>query len=106
MDAFLASLGIKKAALVAGFVGGLISLRFFDGLTSSQKFATAVSGAASANYLTDPTIAHFALTVGYEGGIGFAIGLFGMSVAAALVRLVKDTDWAGVLKGRFGGREG
>lgn len=103
-ESFLAGLGIKKAALIAGIIGGWLSLRFFEGLTRSGKWMTVVGGAAAANYLTAPIIAYFNLGPGsYEGGVGFAVGLFGMSLAAALIQFLRD-DLPAIIRGRFGGR--
>lgn len=97
-DTVLAVLGLKKTALIAGVVGGVVSLRFFDNLTTGGKLTTALCGAAAANFLTGPAIAFFQLPPpDYEGGIGFAIGLFSMSLAAATMKAIKDVDLTKVL---------
>lgn len=95
MEVVTALLAIKWKALIAGTIGAVLSLRFFDGLNMQDKFTTAAGGAASANYLTEPAMQFFGLTPAtFEGGLGFIIGLFGMSIAAAVVRTIRDTNWA------------
>jgi len=96
MNEFLIGLGIKKVALVAGLIGGVVSLRFFEGLTFSGKLATATGGAAIANFVTDPAMLYFNLPNGYEGGIGFLFGLFGMSVGAAVIKTIKTNGLIGI----------
>lgn len=103
IESLLTAFGIKKAALVAGIVGGWLSLRFFENLTPGGKWVTVIGGAAAANYLTVPVMAWFRLAPGdYEAGIGFAIGLFGMSIAAAAIKFVRE-DLVAIVKGRIGG---
>ncbi|MHB0965557.1 MAG: hypothetical protein ACYC36_03795 [Bellilinea sp.] len=104
IDSLLIALGIKKLSVViAGFLGGIVSLRFFDGLQLYEKCGVATTGALAANYLTPGIIAYFdMLASSYEGGIGFMIGLFGMSVTSAIFNILKTTDWAGIIKGRLG----
>jgi len=106
LDSFFVALGLKKVALVAGFIGGIISLRFFEGLTAGGKVITASSGAAAANFLTPMTLAWFQLQPeSYEGGIGFCLGLFSMSLAAAVIKWLRETSWQDVL-GLFGRKGG
>lgn len=103
IEALLSALGIKKGALLAGIIGGWLSLRFFEGLTTGGKWFTVVGGAASANYVTLPVMTFFHLAPGdYEAGVGFAIGLFGMSLAAAAIKFIRE-DLPLILKGRIGG---
>ena len=103
IEGLLSALGIKKAALIAGIIGGWLSLRFFEGLTTGGKWFTVIGGAASANYLTVPVMTFFHLARDdYEGGVGFAIGLFGMSLAAAAIKFIRD-DLTAIIKGRVGG---
>ena len=98
LDAFLAAIGIKLKALIAGAVGSFISLRFFDGLNVFEKWATFGGGALLAGYLTIPAITFMEIdNHNIEPGISLLIGLFGMSIAAAIIRVIKNTDWAALL---------
>ena len=103
IESLLTAFGIKKAALIAGIVGGWLSLRFFENLTAGGKWVTVIGGAAAANYLTLPIMSWFRLAAGdYEAGVGFAVGLFGMSIAAAAIKFVRE-DIVSIAKSRFGG---
>ena len=103
IETILSAFGIKKAALIAGIIGGWLSLRFFEGLTASGKWFTVAGGAAAANYLTQPLMAWFRLSPGdYEGGVGFAIGFFGMALAAAAITFIRE-DLVKIIRGRIGG---
>jgi len=93
----LAALGLKLATIVSGAVGSFISLRFFDGLTTAQKWTTFIGGWGLAAYLAAPLTAYFELRPALETGISLAVGLFGMSIAAAVIKVIRDTDWGGLV---------
>ena len=107
-DQILAAFGVKKIAALAGLIGGIVSLRFFaDAATMSfcSKLVIAASGAAIANYLTEGFMSYFSVKSGMEGAIGFLLGLFGMSVTAAIIKGIGETDWASLIKNRIGKRK-
>jgi len=104
IEAFFAVLGLKVQVVFAGAVGALISLRFFDGLATSERWFTFVSGWALASYLAGPLTAFFELTHStMETGISMLVGLFGMSLVAAVIKTIRETDWAGIVKRKTGG---
>ena len=91
IDSIAAALGIKT---IAGFIGGLLSLRFFDGLTFAGKLWTVSGGMAMAFFMTQPIMTYFEWRADkYEGGVGFIIGLFGMSIAAAGMKAITDIEF-------------
>jgi hypothetical protein len=99
--------GINKLSiLIAGFFGGVISLRFFEKLSTLEKCGIAIIGAVAANYLTPAVLAWFNLAAeSYENGIAFVIGLFGMSVTAAVITTLRNTNWGNLItnwRGRSG----
>lgn len=90
MDGIASALGMKA---VAGFLGGVVSLRFFEGLTLQGKFWTVGGGMVMAFFLTHPIMDYFKWNAEhYEGGVGFIVGLFGMSIAAAAIKVVTDSE--------------
>lgn len=114
IGAALAAAGIKVAVLVSSAVGGFLSLRFFEGeqlpdgtslpMPLKQKWFIAVSGAAMGVYLSGFTVEFFALTdkTGkIEVGLGLVIAVFGMSLASAVVRALKDLNLGGVIESWF-----
>lgn len=115
MEALLQLLGIKSLVTsIAGLVGGFLSLKFFEDLNIYGKISTVLGGWACANYGTPAVIEFYSLqSDGYHAGIAFAIGLFGMSIVAAVFQVIRKTDWGAVIHstplGRFikgGGNDG
>ena len=109
--AVLTAAGIKLAVLVSSVIGGFLSLRFFEGeqladgscrpLPTKQKWFIAASGAAMGVYLSGFAVEFFALTdkTGkIEVGLGLAIAVFGMSLASAIVRALKELNLGGVIE--------
>lgn len=102
IETILQGAGIKKLPFIAGFIGAVISLKYISGCEKSwQKMVMAFSGAFAANYCTELVMAWLETGKG-EAGIAFAIGLFGMSLAAALMDSIARLDLADVIKGRIG----
>ena len=54
-------------------------------------------GFAIALWGTLPFMDYFKLTAVYTGGVGFALGFFGQTIADA----VTGSDWAGIIKARL-----
>jgi len=99
LEAFLAAAGLKFKVVIAGAMGAFISLRFFDDLKTWERWTTFVGGWAIASWGSEG--AAYFLQVRQptlESGIALTLGLFGMAVAAAVMKLIKDTDWSGMLK--------
>lgn len=87
-----------KAVIVAGFIGGLISLSFIDGMGPKRRLVALLTGIAMAHYLT-PLIAFLANEDKYQETIGFLVGLFGMSICAAIFRAIQQSNlWAFILR--------
>lgn len=97
-NGLLAALGLKAVNVVAGAVTSFVSLRFFDGLTVWEKWTTFLGGWAIAAWGAAPVTEFFELKAKTEIGIALILGLFGMSLTAALVRMIKETNWTGLLK--------
>jgi len=70
-----------------------------------SRFIGFVSGFSIALYFTDPILDFFKLAPEtYAAPIGFALGYFGMSIAEALIKAIRDLDIAGIIKSKFGGQ--
>lgn len=93
-----------KMVVLAGLVGGLLSMRFVDGMNCRERLFAIISGMVLAHYLAPP-IAYLWAEGQYEETIGFLIGLFGMSICSAVFRSIRKADlWALVSK-RFSREE-
>ena len=105
-----AFLGVKYAALVAGFAGGVASLAFLRELDRTQMVLAVLSGSVCAGYLTPfalPIIARgagFEPTSEMENAAAFLVGLTAMNIVPGLIRLseIFRRDPAGALRGKDG----
>jgi hypothetical protein len=78
------------AKLAPAVVGAMVSLKYMQG-TYIERLAMAVGGAALSYYGTTP-VAVWSNAPGAEGLIGFAIGLFGMSIVAKCYEIISLID--------------
>lgn len=100
MDAS-APLGEAKAVIIAGLVGSFLSLSFMgEGISPKQQIFSVLTGGVLAFYLA-PFIAFLFHEDDFKAPIGFLVGLFGMSVCAAVFRAIKNSDLWGLIKKRF-----
>lgn len=85
-------LGVKVIWLVAGFAGGVVSLRYIEGLSTPQMFAAVLSGVACSAYLS-PIVFELArrqdiiLSERIEGSIAFLIGLTAINIVPGILKL-------------------
>lgn len=86
----------KASVITASVIGGIISLHFVDKMTPKQRVFSILSGTGMAYWLA-PLISHFYMVEAYTGGIGFLIGLFGMSVCSTVFVKIKDGKLFGLL---------
>lgn len=103
---FLTALGIKNiSVVVAGGVGGMLSLRNYVELTVRGKIAVIFSSIAIANYATHPVAEWFGgMALSHLEAIAAALGLFGLSLVSAILHLIKTTDWDTVSRFTGGGK--
>lgn len=91
INSFLAALGLKNGAVIGGFFGALISLKFIEDIghwSWWKKITTVLAGATVAAYSTPLTVEILELSSKAEGAIAFVGGLFGMSVAGAVIKSI------------------
>jgi len=81
-------IGTKISAIVAGFVGGVVSLAMIRDLTPKVAITTVIGGTACATYLTPLIIDYFQL-----GGsnlvhpLSFLTGICGMNIVAGVHKI-------------------
>lgn len=107
----LAALGLKLEIFVIGAVMAFVSLlKFGNGASYSEKCATFIGGASIAWWGSGPVTAYFQLKPPMDLGFAVVLALFGMPMAAAIImllkelataisRIIKETDWASILRG-------
>jgi hypothetical protein len=116
IDGVLAALGLSLKNIIAGAVTSFVSLRFFDGdrqpdgttrpLGWLQKWTTFLGGWALAAWGGPPLNAYLELKPGMEIGVVLVLGLFGMAVAAEVMKFIRDRGWESALRAWRGGQGG
>lgn len=81
-------LGVKALTALAGVVGGVVSLQYVKDLTVWRRVWAVIGGGAMAAYGAPIALAYMGAPAQLESGAGFFIGLFGMSAAGAIFRII------------------
>jgi len=76
--------------MLAGIAGAVISMAFIEG-SVKYKAALCMGGFAASHYLTPFAVKYFQLEE--SGGAAFVIGIFAMSLTAAVIRVLKGVDF-------------
>ena len=97
LDSIATAVGVKKGVVIAAFIGAALASLIGPKKDWRAKTLSFLVGFASAVYLTSPVLSYFDLKAGdYEGGIGFMLGLFGMSLADKALTLIGDITGASI----------
>lgn len=104
-----AAVGLKLSTVIAGAVGSFISMRFFEGLGLAERWSTVLCGWGLASFSAAPITGFFELKgAASETGIALFVGMFGMSIAAAVIRVIRETNWTelvtSILRRKGGGQ--
>lgn len=98
LDELLGAFGLTKAPFIAGFIGGVISLRFVKELQGTVGSLIAISGGAvTGGYVSPWIVDYWHLSASAVGALGFLIGMFGLSLASALYVVITTSDWKAML---------
>lgn len=87
--------------LFASFVGAVISLRFVRELNKWERFGAVFAGTMIAQY-SAPLASHVFGLEPYEASFGCLIGIFGLSLTAAIYNTIKSADIWGLIMARWG----
>ena len=98
----LAVVGIKLGNLCASAAGAFVSLRFFEGLNIYERWSTFLGGLLLGVYAAEPLVEFLTLKPIMEKGISLAVALFGMSLSAAVIKALRDTDWSAIIRFKTG----
>tara|TARA_R110000868_G_scaffold19561_1_gene84203 strand:- start:957 stop:1283 length:327 start_codon:yes stop_codon:yes gene_type:complete len=102
LEQIAAAVGIKKIVLIAGLAGAVISLRFVSEVnTWWSRITLVICGTAFASYATPALAEWLVASERVESGLAFAIGLFGMSLAGALLAAIKEAKLAEAISSWF-----
>jgi len=86
--------------LMAGIAGALVGLRFAPGMSWLERITNIGSGAACAGFIAPAAGELFNLSsIRMQAALAFALGMFGMSLAAAVMQGVRDLKLAEIISG-------
>ena len=89
--------------VISGAIGSFLSLMFHDDInTWKRKGLVIVSGTTFSVYVAPFTIDFFQIGLHQPTTIGFFCGLFGMSLAAAVIRAINAVDLGDLIKTGIG----
>ena len=80
-------LGIKFATLIAGAIGGVLSLHYIEDLTTLGRIMAVISGMAMAGYGTPALDSWLNMPNALENIVAFGLGLTTMNIIPGLLRL-------------------
>jgi len=78
--------GIKAGYLIAGFFGGVASLRFIQGLNTPQAVSAVFTGAVGANYGTPAILYYVSLPENLHFPLAFAVGLTALNTVPLIIK--------------------
>ena len=90
---------LVQGHIVAGLVGAIVGLRWAPGLTWWERCLNVAAGFSCAAYIT-PLAAHaFALVApSVQSGLGFLLGMLGLSLCNAAVTGIRDLQAAEIMR--------
>lgn len=97
LDSLATAIGVKKGVALAALIGALVATLIGPKREWRERAVTFVVGFSAAVYLTHPVVSYFELKAAdYEGGVGFMLGCFAMTIADKALMLIRDLDFAAV----------
>lgn len=98
LDKMLAAFGLKLINAVVGAAASFVALNFWSGLESrKERWSTFAGGWVLAAWGGTPLREWLEMKPSLEVGVVLVLGLFGMALAAELIKLIRNTDWKGLL---------
>ena len=100
---FLEKLIGTDKAIIAGFVGALVALKFQEELSTWRgRVLFVATGLSCAYFVTPLAVSFYQIDADLEGGVGFLLGAFGGSLLSAGFRTLKNLDLISVVKQKLG----
>lgn len=96
---------ILRSPWVAGGLGALVGLRFAPGLTWWERAFNILCGCLCAGYISPALMEWLRIDpAGIRACAAFGVGMFGLSVAAEVMKFVRDGDLRQVAAAWWGKR--
>lgn len=95
---------IEIKPILAGAGGAALAAMTGPDRSRTQRFVEFLAGFLISLLFTEAALDFFKLAAStYSGPIGFSLGYFGMTLAAAVLGALRTVDWAGIIRDRLGG---
>lgn len=91
LDDITAYIGVKASTFMAGTFGAMVSMAVISGPVW-YRVCLFMGGLVSSAYVTPLVVNSFELAKS-ENAVAFLVGMFGMSIAAAIIRTVQDVNF-------------
>ncbi len=89
-----------KHPLLAAVLGALVGLRFAPGISWAERAANVFCGLLLAAFIAPALVEWLRInSAGMQAGLSFVVGLFGLSLAAAILQGIRETRWAEIITG-------
>lgn len=91
---------LVRSPFAVGAAGGLVALRFAPGLTWFERAFNVLCGSLCAGF-SGPALAEWlqVSSPGMQAGLSFGVGMFGLSLAAAVVQGIRDVRLSEIISG-------
>jgi hypothetical protein len=105
-NSWLGVIGLKLVNTIVAAIASFISLRFFDGLSTVDRWTTFFGGWALAAWGGEPLTVYMGLAAKVEVGLVILIGLFGIAASAEVMKFLRTADWVAILDAIRGRKTG
>ena len=91
---------LLRGPFLAGLSGSIVALRWVPGSTLAERLFNGAAGTAVAGFGAPALSAWLHITsADITSALAFAVGLFGLSLAAAVVQAIRDLKLAEIITG-------
>lgn len=90
--------GLKIAYIIAGFIGGIVSLKFVQDLNRWAAVLAVFTGAAGANYGTPVLLHYMPLDASLEYPAAFLVGLTALNIIPLIIKASEKVNLIQLIK--------
>lgn len=91
---------VARNPFVAGALGGMVALKFAPGQTWIERAGNVGAGSVSAGFAGPGLVDWLQITgAGLQSGVSFGVGMFGLSLAAAVVEGIRQVRLGEIITG-------
>jgi hypothetical protein len=90
--------GLKIAYIIAGFIGGIVSLKFVQDLNRWAAVLAVFTGSAGANYGTPVLLHYMPLDASLEYPAAFLVGLTALNIIPIIIKATEKVNLIQLIK--------